>query len=63
MKQCFAAQNQPAGGLGLLAVHPIGDRMVNRRDQVAEDAAQIARPRVQLPGHAAPRTRYPPMVT
>jgi hypothetical protein len=40
----LAAQDQPAGGFGLLRLHAVGDGVVNRGDQIAEDAVVIAGP-------------------
>jgi hypothetical protein len=48
----FAAENQPAGGFGLVAGHAVVDGVVDGGHEVAEDAAQVARPRIERLGHA-----------
>ena len=60
MKQCFPRRTSPPAASALFAVHAIRNRVVNRGDQIAEDAAQIARPRVQRRGNAGPHRASPP---
>ena len=40
----LAAQDEAAGGLGLVWIHAVGDGEVDGGDQVAEDAAMVAGP-------------------
>ena len=52
MKRRFAAQHQPARGLRFIRTHAFCNRVVNRGNQVAEDAAKVALPGGQGGGNA-----------
>jgi len=43
-KAVLAAQDQAAGGLGLLGGHAVGDGVIDRGNQVAEDAVVVTWP-------------------
>ena len=40
----FTAQDEPAGTLGLIATHAVGDGEVDGSNEVAENTSEIARP-------------------
>ena len=52
MKQCWPRSDKAAGGFSLVAIHAVGDGVVDGGDEVAEDAAQVAGPGVESLGNA-----------
>ena len=55
MKQCLPALHQTASFFCFIHAHPVLDRVIDARNQIAEDAAKIARPRIQSRRHTRPR--------
>ena len=57
-KAVLSAQNEAAGGFGLVWTHAVGYGEVDGGDQVAEDAAQVAGPGGEARGNAGARSAF-----
>src|SRR6266702_3932053 len=54
-KAMLPALHQPGGLLGLVHAHAVRNRVVHRRNQIAEDATMVTGPRLQTRGHSRSR--------
>lgn len=51
----FTAPDQPSRFLSIVGIHSVLNGVIDAGNQVAEDAVQVPRPRVQARGHTGPR--------
>ena len=54
----FSAMDEAAGGFGLIRTHAIRDGEVDAGDEVAKDAAEVARPGGEARGNAGARCGF-----
>jgi hypothetical protein len=52
MKQCSPRRTSPPAASASSRIHAVGDGVVDGGDEVAEDAAQVAGPRIERLGNA-----------